>query len=471
MSDLLEIRELYAPGHFGNTYEAALPNEMAELLGEAKFWGFNRYSDWFDGQDLYNPYTKKHDLCTFNMPEAIWAKKFSHYETAARLGYGLVLNVTPNHVFSNEVTGQTEADKSRVIEGQIHPPFGQLVCPSKPGVFDLIIENHRSLFEDFRRRGLRLSAITGGSYDFGGCACDRCRPWIVTFGKLLKAIGELAGTYFGRIETGLLAWWWSDLDHQGITAWADREAPDSFDNMIYFLPYNESRYAVRPRPARAGESAFVHISYGESIAGVDDTYGHFGPTIAPNRLSKTVQNLLDRNARGFTAYSEGAFDDINKALVAGLGSGQFRTADEVLAAYAARYLGGDSAGWSEWLGSMGEGSRINPAKARELFDKLAPRAKTGWRLDQLHQRLRMFEADACVRARKEWDSERLRAADAFFSAKEHLYRQCWGLGLTRTIFGFYANVPDWFKEYEAIKASAAVARPGDALDKEAVRRR
>jgi len=38
------------------------------------------------------------------------------------------------------------------------------------------------------------------------------------------------------------------------------------------------------------------------------------------------------------AYSEGTFDDINKALLAGLGSGNFESSKEVLEAYAQRYF-------------------------------------------------------------------------------------------------------------------------------------
>ena len=42
------VRMLYAPGHFGNSYEVAGDNEMREWLSEAKRWGFTHYADWFD---------------------------------------------------------------------------------------------------------------------------------------------------------------------------------------------------------------------------------------------------------------------------------------------------------------------------------------------------------------------------------------------------------------------------------------
>ena len=81
----LRVRELYGPSHFGNAYLVAGPQEMRAILSETRYWGFNRYSDWFDTVDLLNPYGR-HDE-HFNTPEAVWAQKFSHYTTAASLGF------------------------------------------------------------------------------------------------------------------------------------------------------------------------------------------------------------------------------------------------------------------------------------------------------------------------------------------------------------------------------------------------
>ena len=106
MGEILSERELYCPSHFGNTYESCLDNEMHEHLSEAKYWGYNIFSDWFDTIDLYDPYSSKTDL--FNLPEAVWCRKISNFRIAKQLGYDLGLFVTPNHVFLDQVT---EANK------------------------------------------------------------------------------------------------------------------------------------------------------------------------------------------------------------------------------------------------------------------------------------------------------------------------------------------------------------------------
>ena len=211
----LRTRELYAPSHFGNAYEATLPNEMTARLAEAKFWGFNRFTDWFNTVDLCDVYRKRDGL--FNMPETVWARKFANYKCAADLGFALGLVVTPNHVFLDQVTEKTAAPTGGHV-------FGQLVCPSKPGVTDMILGNYHRLFQDFADRGLHLASISGGAYDYGGCACDACRPWAVTFGRLFKQIGELADDFFGGISVELWGWWWSDDDHRDFSGWADASA-------------------------------------------------------------------------------------------------------------------------------------------------------------------------------------------------------------------------------------------------------
>ena len=439
---VLPIRELYCPSHFGNSYEVALDNEMREILSEAKFWGLNRYADWFDTIDLYDVYNKKHDL--FNLPEAMWARKFANFQIASELGFDLTLVITPNHVFSDQVTPANEATKGSLL-------FGQLVCPSKPGAMEMILKNYRNLFEDFSRRGLRIGSIAACPYDYGGCACEQCKPWIVTCGKLVKEIAGLGKNIFGSMNAELIGWWWTDEDHRDFTAWADREAPGLFKSLAFHLPYNEAAYKVRPIPAGCRERAFVHIAYGETNHPIDDAYGHYGPVIAPDRLEKTCAFLAERTAAGFMAYSEGVYDEINKALLAGITSGQFPTADKVLQTYAQRHFGTETDGWAEWLRMMGNPANLNLARARNLFKHLKVNARESWRLEQLELRLIMLEADRAVRSQSEWNPQRLEAAKTFWDAKERLYRKIWALGLTRHGFRFDAVVPDWHEDYLKIK--------------------
>jgi len=439
MNNKLKVREIYCPAHFGNTYEVALKNEMREILREAKFWGFNRYSDWFDTIDLYDLYSRKGRF--YNMPEAVWERKFSHYEIAAELGFELGLAITPNHVFSDQVSKGVPAKTGDRV-------FGQLICPSDSKSRKIILNNCEHLFNDFKKKGLKLKSLEAGAYDYGGCLCEKCKPWILTFARLCKEIKDMAKSYFDSIEMNLIGWWWSEEEHQIFTEWAEKEAKDYFHSMAFHLPYGEYRYDIgkRPIPSSCKERAFVHISYGEESE-PRDAYGHFGPTIAPERIEKTVNFLAQRKAEGFIAYCEGAHEDINKALLGGISSGKFKNAKEVLETYSERYFGANKSEWAEWIRQWGRPFTVNVKTARKEFEHLAKKAKKGWRFEQLKSKLKMFEAHHDVILEKKWNKARKAAAQRFWDEKEYLWRKIWGLGLTRHAFKFDASPPTWYDEY------------------------
>ena len=444
MAEALAVRELYCPAHFGNTYEVALRNEMSKLLVEARHWGYTRYSDWFDTVDLNNVYEPGRRW--FDTPEAMWAKKFMSFECACHAGFELGLCVTPNHVFADQVTAQRAAVKGDHV-------FGQLVCPSKADVPELILANYRNLFQDFSDRGLRLGSVSGLPYDYGGCLCDECSPWVVTFGRLFKQIVELARDFFGEVDADLWGWGWTDEDHEAFSTWANRLAPGFFRCLAYHLPNGVTDYAVRPVPKGCGERAFVNIAYGEENR-LGDVYGHRGATVAPERLERTVRYLMERKADGLMVYSEGAFDDVNKAIVGGIASGRYPDSVSVLRAYAQRYLGGDVEAWVDCAYALGSIPDVDTSRARALFDKASADARPGWRLEQLRGRLVMCEANATVEARSQWDAERIQAAQDFWNEKERLFREVWGLGLLRHILRFDSLGPVWQDEYLALARQA-----------------
>lgn len=440
----LTYRELYCPAHFGNSYEVMWPNEMEQVLAEAQHWGFNVYGDWFDTADLKNPHNNPRG--EYLLPHALWERKLGHFRTAMGLGFATDLVTTPNHVFLDQLASDLLADTSD------RRFFGQLLCPSKPAARDTILRNHRDLFEDFRNGGVRLSSISGCPFDYGGCACAACRPWIVTFGKLFAEIHDAAKQFFPDIKARLIGWWWTREEHELFKRWADAEAAGRFASLAAHLPYGE----VAPAPDLALPEgcelhAFVHVGYADK-AQPRDVYGPWGPVAAATRIPATITALESAGVTGFMAYSEGVFDDVNKALLGGLSSGGLDDARSVLAAYAERYFGASGAdrnGWVEWLAEWGNPWEVDTAAARRRFDDLSRCAQAGWRLAQFEAKLRIFEAHAAVKARSQWDAQRLAAADRFFAERERLQRGIWGLGLVRHVLNQRYHQPDWFEEWWA----------------------
>ena len=93
------VREFYAPGHFGNSFEVMGQFEMRDTLQEAVHWGFNRYCDWFDMEDCCDPFAEKRLI---QLAHIVWQHKKDNFRTAQSLGLACDLTITPNFVFVDQ---------------------------------------------------------------------------------------------------------------------------------------------------------------------------------------------------------------------------------------------------------------------------------------------------------------------------------------------------------------------------------
>ncbi|WP_347244338.1 hypothetical protein [Thermogutta sp.] len=431
------VRTLYAPGHFGNSYEVMGENEMQEILQEALFWGFNRYADWFDMEDCADPFSGKR---VYQLGHVLWARKKAHFLSAQRLGLACDLVITPNHVYVD----QCRADWLATTNDKI---FGQLLCPSIPEARAAILRNYENLFADLAASGVRVSALVAAPYDFGGCACDRCRPWILTFAKLCREIYEIGRKYHPKLAMEIIGWWWQPEEHQLFATWCDEHYPGWVSQMYLHIPYGQTDVASLPLPQGCARSAFVHIGYADQAA-PRDVYGHLGPVIAPTRLEKTVHDLARHGCHGVMAYSEGVFDDVNKAILAGLASGRYSSTDEVLRAYAVRCLcatDANTAEWVAWLKLWGRPFEVDAAAAEKDLEKMLPVDRPGnWRVVQWRYKCKLMKDHQEVMRENEWSAERIAAAEHFFAAQEELQRKVWGLGPLRHIFARPFTPLPWY---------------------------
>lgn len=434
-------RELYAPGHFGNSYEVMGDEEAEDLFAEASWWGFNAYGDWPDAADLRDPDGTGHG---FLLPQALLERKVRNLLLAQRAGLQTDLLLTPNHVWMDQVT---PANAAVAVPGKI---FGQLVCPSRPDAHRLILDNHERLFARLRAAGVKLSSLTCAPYDYGGCGCPACQPWILTFGRLVRDLVHMAQRHFPGIQARLVGWWWTPEEHIQFNAWADAEAPGLFRSLSRHVPYGATAPGFAGAlPAGCASHLFVHIGYPDQRGDPSDCYGPWGPVVAATRIPQTLAGMAASGMDGFVAYSEGAFDDVNKALLAGIASGRFADAEAVLRCYAGRYFGADAptaAGWAEWLAGWSAPFARDLAAARREFDRLAAGARPSWRLEQFAAKLRLFEANQAVERSTAWDAARHAAAARFTREQERLYRRVWGLGLVRHVLHPRFHPPCWAGE-------------------------
>ena len=445
---------LYTPGHFGNSYEVMGENEMRSVLQEAKFWGFNRYGDWFNMDDCIDPFRQTRVM---HLSHVLWDRKKTNFWTAQSLGFACDFMITPNHVYVDQCLPELEAVQSERI-------FGQLICPSKPRARQIILSNYEKLFSDLARSNIKLSALVAAPYDYGGCDCERCKPWILTFARLTKEIYAIGQRYFPDLEMHMIGWWWSEEEHRLFAEWADQEAPKWVRRIYLWIPYDQISVLPVPLPEDCEKAAFVHIGYSDRQIYEDrgplvDIYGHLGPVIAPERLPQTVNALKKAGCQAVMAYSEGLFDDVNKALLAGLWSGQFKTADEVLKAYVQRYFQvppeiADE--YAVWLAAWGKPLMVDTEQAaRRLAELPSPPDHSNWRWRQWQLKVELFRLHRLINEKGEWTPEKIQLVERFWAVQEEIQRKVWGLGTLRHIFGRRFTPLPWYRSWAEFQAREA----------------
>jgi hypothetical protein len=313
----------------------------------------------------------------------------------------------------------------------------------------LILQDYDHLFRDLAKAGVRLNSVAFFAYDYGGCDCKLCRPWILTFAKLSREIYKSADRVFPGIECRMIGWWWSPEEHRLFAEWADREAPGWIKSIGMYMPYNDTKIAKVQLPKGCRQHAFVHISYPDTDApGL--RYFHFGPNLAPARLEKTVVDLAAQGVTEMTSYSEGISDDVNMALLGSLSSGQSRDSSEILRAYARRYFGADqeqAAAWAQWLAAWGKPYDVDIARAAKELAVLKQHSSGSWRQRQWELKTEMFRLNGEIMKEKEWTAARLENVDQFWQVQEQIYRGLWGLPALRDGNSRLSSPFPWYSDW------------------------
>ncbi|MBL8029114.1 MAG: hypothetical protein JNL74_22020, partial [Fibrobacteres bacterium] len=402
--------------------------------------------DWFDFADMRNKYDNPSN--SFLYPQALWERKISHFQTAMECGFKTNLLVTPNHVYIDQLHAKLLANTENKRF------FGQLLCPSIPEAKEIILNNYRNIFTELRENGIHLDSLSGCPFDYGGCGCPECTPWIIAFGKIFISIADIAKEFFPSIDARLAGWWWTADELTMFNKWADKNHPGRFKSFASHIPYGKTKPETPfTFPVNCDPHAFIHIVYSDAVP-PDDRYGPWGPVAAPYRMESTVKDLKKEGYTGFMAYTEGLCDDVNKALLGALSSEMASDSHTVLTTYAERYFGakGNTAReWAHWLSDWGKSFELSIEKSKAVFERLVIGATDSWRLRQFKAKLELFEMHHKVMALTDWNNERINAAQRFFKAREEFQRNVWGLGIVRHGLNQNYHQPSWYSEWAALK--------------------
>jgi hypothetical protein len=274
---------------------------------------------------------------------------------------------------------------------------GANLCPSLPAARRLILENHQRLF--VRQAEVGLDLIGFWPYDEGGCACPNCAPWGANgFLSISQDLMRLARQYFPHIQSVLSTWTfdtppegeWDGLARYLVEGndWVDFILADAHEN---FPPYPLEKGV----PGNLPLLNFPEISMWGLYP-----WGGFGATPQPVRFQRLWDSVKGNLAGGFP-YSEGIFEDINKAIYTQFYWDPNRHALDTLNEYIAYEYSPEVAqevqtmvvliesnqkraaleGWAD----LGEAQQAF-ALARQVDARLPGWAKTSWRWRTLYLR-------------------------------------------------------------------------------------
>lgn len=367
------FRALYAATHFMNFYEAAPAEEVRRYVEDLALWGVNtviaHVPTWnFQG---------------FDDPRA--RTNITHLRRLFGVAKGLGLQVglvqCPNQGFAS-ASADLRAKPFPDPLGR-RGTFGVNCCPSNPLGQSYLADLYTRLFGEFADPGLNFLVLW--PYDEGGCGCAECWPWGARgFPTLARQIVAIGRARFPAMKAVLSTWVYDTPaagEWEGLTKslaaqpkWLDFVLADSHTDF--------PRYPLEQGvPGNLPLVNFPEISmWGRS------PWGGYGANPLPGRLER-LWRQTDRKLAGGMPYSEGLYEDLNKAICYQLYWRKDRSPESIVREYLAFEYTPDRVDdlWNvvglledTWL-ERGQKSSEAFRLIQDVEPTLTPQAQTSWR--------------------------------------------------------------------------------------------
>ena len=317
------FRFMYFAIHFYNWYQNTSPESLERYCEDLMLWGYNGVCGLF-GRISYDGWDDP------RMEKALaLQKKLFHAARSLELKTAQLLQFidfkTAKPEFAADTTG-------------IFGKNGNPICPEKPGAYeyirDILLEEVR-LLEEFKP-----DYLVYFPYDEGGCSCEKCAPWGGNgYYRIAKRMHKDIRSRFPELKSeAILATWHFNLGFNDPRdfPWLDRairEDKEKGEDWISYITLETRRGVpefIRENGVPGGVTA---VDFPEITMHRLDPWGAFGANPLPGeikRIFSDVQTYVD----GGLTYTEGRFDDLNKALLAGFLWEKERTARENFDDYA-----------------------------------------------------------------------------------------------------------------------------------------
>lgn len=318
------LRGMYFATHFHNWYHKATQPEIARYMEDLALWGVNAVMVIF-------PMINLHDWDDPQAGPAIDMVR-AYADTAHQLGiqFATGLNNTMFIGAPQEIRAQRLPDPTGRRGNSGHP-----ICPNIPEGHAYLMDNARRLYNEFSDTGLDI--VVFWPYDEGGCACEKCAPWGSNgYLKLSHEFAELGRACFPHLKTVLSTWMFDtppEGEWQGLTdvmakqnGWLDYILADSHEDF--------PRY-----PLESGVPGNLPLlNFPEISMWGNWPWGGVGANPLPLRYQRLWDPVKHVVTGGFP-YSEGIYEDMNKAIVAQFYWDPEQSARDTLAEYIAYEFG------------------------------------------------------------------------------------------------------------------------------------
>ncbi len=317
------FRGVYLATHFYNYYHIAPLDEIQEYIEDMALWGYNTIGMVLD----------KHH---FNGPEDPAYEEFG-IRLRKMFDMGIAVGMKPTIMtICNEGFANTPEHLQGTYPGRSF--YGCEVCPSTEEGMKLILENHRNSLERFFTFPSANYALW--SYDQGGCACEHCYPWGCNgMYKTAKRVVELVRQYISDVKIIYSTWLFdyrsnTTIEWEGLYRNLAEEPKPWFEYILADSHGEFPKYPLtHPKPKGIEIIGFPEISMWKRLP-----WGGFGASPQPQRFSGFWAQSCSLLSGGIL-YSEGIFEDFNKAIWAMFYWNGNNDVDETIKEYANYELG------------------------------------------------------------------------------------------------------------------------------------
>ncbi len=301
-----QVRGIYFASHFHNFYHDAPIRKIEQYVEELALWGCNTLAVWYD----------MHHFNGIKDPAAQkMIKRLRAILTAANaVGITGALTALGNEGYANSPE-EMRADWTAGHDGYFAAPGGHYhveICPNKPGGLEQILKDRREMLEAFA--GLDIGYVWNWPYDQGGCTCSKCTPWGGNgFLKVAKPYAEVVKSIMPDAKVILSTWYFDHFVHGEWERFA-KEIGKKKPVFADYLMVDDSGDKFPEFPLKRGvPGGLPMLNFPEISMYAMFPWGGYGANPLPKHIQHIWNQAGARLSGGFP-YSEGIFDDLNKAV-------------------------------------------------------------------------------------------------------------------------------------------------------------